>query len=251
VSRTTGKPGRARDTGARQLPLDLTLEPRFGREDFLVSPSNEQAWRVIERWPDWPSRILVVVGPEGSGKSHLGAIWAAASKAAVAKAAGLKLEEVPTLVARACILLEDAGAGNVCEQELFHLINSLRETEGYLLVTAKTPPAAWQLALPDLMSRLRLAPVVEISAPDDELVRAVLVKLFHDRQLTVDATVIEYLAMRMERSLGEARRLVEYLDREALSRGRAITRPIAAEVLRRLQPDLFGAGEDDEMPDNR
>jgi chromosomal replication initiation ATPase DnaA len=250
VSRNSGKPGRARVSGARQLPLDLTLQPRFGREDFLVSPSNEPAWTMIERWPDWPSRILILVGPEGSGKSHLGAIWAAASGAAVASAGGLEIGEIPALAAPGSILLEDAGAGHVREQELFHLINSLRETDGYLLVTAKTPPAAWQLSLPDLMSRLRLAPVVEISAPGDELMCAVLVKLFHDRQLTVDATVIEYLAMRMERSLGEARRLVEYLDREALSRGRAITRPIAAEVLRRLQPDLFGDGEDGETLDD-
>ncbi|MCC2099234.1 MAG: hypothetical protein KDJ29_20260 [Hyphomicrobiales bacterium] len=204
---------------------------------------------MIERWPDWPARILVLAGPEGAGKSHLATIWAAASGAAAAAASSLKLDAIPALAAQTCVLLEDAGAGAIPEKELFHLINSLREAEGYLLITSRTPPATWRLTLPDLISRLRLAPVVEIAPPDDELVRAVMVKLFHDRQLTVDANVIEYLAMRMERSLGEARRLVAMLDREALSRGRAITRPVAAAVMRQLEPGLFGesdVGADDD-----
>jgi chromosomal replication initiation ATPase DnaA len=131
-------------------------------------------------------------------------------------------------------LLEDADAAPKVENELFHLLNLVRESDTYLVVTARRWPDSWGLATRDLLSRLRLAPAIEIGEPDDALVRAVLVKLFVDRQLVVDTSVVEYLALRIERSLDAARAVVEELDREALALRRPITRPVAADVLRRL-----------------
>ena len=220
---------------ARQLALDLPTRPCFGREDFLVSPSNEQAWTMIEAWPQWPGVLTVLCGPAGAGKSHLGAIWADRARASVARAADLRLDRLEALAAGNAVLLEDAGPGALAERELFHLINLLKGQAGAILITAREPPGAWGVTIADLLSRLRLAPVVSIAEPDDALVRAVLVKLFLDRQLTVDTSVIEFLALRIERSLGAAREIVDRLDREALSRGRAVTRPMAAEVLRQIE----------------
>ncbi|MGE3646283.1 MAG: hypothetical protein AB7F96_20750 [Beijerinckiaceae bacterium] len=214
-----------------QLTLDLPVAPRFGREDFLLAPSNRAAFELVERWPDWPAHIVALAGPEGAGKSHLGAIWAERAHAAVAAARDLRVEDVPALANAGTVLLEDTGQGAIPERALFHLINAIREAGGYLLLTCRTSPAEWNVAIPDLKSRLRLAPVAEIGAPGDDLVRAVLMKLFVDRQLTVDAPVIDFLMLRIERSLAAARRIVELLDREALARGRAVTRPMASEVL--------------------
>ena len=224
---------------SRQLTLELPLEPSFGREDFLVSPTNAAAFDMFERWPDWPGRSLLLLGPTGSGKSHLGAIWAERAGARILAASELGRADVPTLAASGALLIEDAdraGAapGGLAEAEFFHLLNLMRECGGYLAVTARAWPDAWGLATRDLLSRLRLAPAVEIGEPDDALVRAVLVKLFMDRQLTVDASVVEYLALRIERSLAAARSIVLTLDQEALAAGRAVTRPMASEVLRRL-----------------
>ena len=100
-----------------------------------------------------------------------------------------------------------------------------------LLITARAAPATWSVALPDLASRLRAVPVVTLSAPDDALLRAVMVKLFADRQLAVDENLIAYLATRIERSFAAARAAVEQLDREALRQKRAVTRALAAELL--------------------
>lgn len=218
----------------RQLTLDLPVETRFGREDFLVSPSNAGAWDMFEAWPAWPDRVMLLLGPTGAGKSHLAAIWAARARARVVPAADLPQTELPALVASPAILLEDADSTEGVETQMFHLLNLVRDSSCFLVITARQWPDSWGLSTRDLLSRLRLAPAVEIGEPDDALVRAVLVKLFVDRQLVVDTTVVEYLALRIERSLDAARIVVEALDREALAQGRAITRPIAADVLRKL-----------------
>lgn len=217
--------------GPKQLAFDLPLEPRFGREDFLVSPSNEAAYGLIENWPDWPDTILALVGPPGSGKSHLASIWAETAKAWTVDAFEIRHERVPHLVSNGALVIEDMDRADRDEAALFHLLNLAREKKAYLLITSETPPDRWGLKVPDLLSRLRLAPSISLEAPDDALLKAVLVKLFVDRQLVVDTSVVDYIALRIERSLAEAAAVVTALDREALSRGRRVSRPMAAEVL--------------------
>lgn len=222
---------------AGQLVFDLPLEPSFSRENFLVSPSNEAAWTLFEAWPNWPGRMLLLLGPTGAGKSHLGAIWAETASARIVPAAELASADLQALSQAPAILVEDADRAQGIEKELFHLINLAAGSGAYLAVTARAWPDSWGLQTKDLLSRLRRAPAVEIGEPDDALVRAVLVKLFMDRQLQVDASVIEFLAARIERSLAAARSVVAILDREGLARGRAVTRPMAGEVLKRLEVD--------------
>jgi chromosomal replication initiation ATPase DnaA len=227
---------------ARQLVLDIAPEPGYAHEDFLVSKSNQAAHAAIELWPDWPDRTLVLVGPAGAGKSHLGAIWARQAGAAIVRAGDFAGADLPALAARRNALLEDADLLRVQQPQLFHLLNLLREAGGSLLLTAAAFPDLWGFQLPDLLSRLRRAMVAEIFPPDDDLIRAVLVKLLVERQLTIDISVIDYVVTRLEPTLDAVRRLVEGLDREALSRGRRITRPFAADVLTALQ-----AGQEAEL----
>jgi chromosomal replication initiation ATPase DnaA len=224
---------------ARQLPLELPLAPGFGRDDFFVSGSNETAYSTIESWPAWPDPVLLLLGPAGSGKSHLGAIWAATAGAQIRPAASLAGADIDALAA-APLLLEDAEAAEGAQTQLFHLVNLTRERGAPLLLTARRPPDSWGLGLADLLSRLRLAPCVEIGAPDDALMRAVLVKLLIDRQLVVDVRIVEYAALHLDRSLDAARRFIEALDREALSRRGRITRQMAADVLGALAGEEGG-----------
>lgn len=214
-----------------QLTLDLPVEPRFGAEDFLVSGSNEAAYAAVEVWPHWPDPVLVLTGPPGSGKSHLGAIWAVRAGARRLAARALDLADLPVLASTGAVLLEDAGPG-LDEARLFHFLNLAREAGCFVLVSAATPPDRWGLATADLLSRLRLAPLVSIEAPDEALVRAVLVKLFVDRQLVVDTSVVDYVALRIDRSFEAARAIVEQIDREALARGKRVSRAVAAELLK-------------------
>lgn len=218
-----------------QLPLDLPHDAATGREDFLVDASNRAALDMIDRWPDWPSPIVILAGPTGVGKSHLAAIWRERTDAAVVSGPDLGRVDPLGLVAAGAVVIEDADVPPRDDTALFHLLNAAQEDGCSLLITCRSWPNAWGVRLPDLLSRLRAATPVEIGEPDDELLRRVLVKLFADRQISIDRTVVDYLAVRMERSLAAAAALVDALDREALSKGRAVTRPIAAEVLQRGQ----------------
>jgi|SRR5579872_894717 chromosomal replication initiation ATPase DnaA len=217
---------------ARQLALDLPHEPRFSREDFLVAPANREALTAVDAWPAWPGRMLALIGPPGAGKSHLGAIWAERAGAMMLRGDGVAEADLPRLAAAKAALIDDADQIGPAEDALFHLLNLVRESGTFLMLTASSPPDVWGLKKADLLSRLRLAPLTQLGEPDDTLARAVLVKLFHDRQLIVEPTVIDYVALRIERSLAAARAVVAALDREALARGRAVTRPMAAALLK-------------------
>ena len=213
-----------------QLPLPFDHAPRYGLDDFLPSASNAAALDVVERWPQWPDRVMLLTGPEGSGKSHLARIWAARAGAGLLGPDALAGDL--DALARSNAVIEDADRVVVPEAALFHFLNLMRERGLSLLMTARTLPSTWSLATADLVSRLRLAPSVAITPADDALMRAVLVKLFSDRQLAVDAALVDYLALRLDRSLDAARRAVMALDRASLDAHRRIGRTLAA--------DLFG-----------
>jgi chromosomal replication initiation ATPase DnaA len=219
-------------TAPRQLVLALDHAESFAREDFLAGPSNQAALSLIDRWPDWPARVVALVGPEGSGKTHLASIWAAASGARVLAAKLLGDSDVPGALATGALVLEDLDAQALDERALFHLLNLTREEGAYLLITARVPPAAFPVGIRDLASRLRSIPAVTLEPPDDDLLRALIVKLAADRQLAADAALVNYLVTRIERSFAAARAAVARLDEEALRQHRPVTRALAAELFR-------------------
>ncbi len=218
----------------RQLPLDLMLRPQFSRADFLVAEANAAALAAVERFPDAKGTALALVGPAGSGKTHLAHIWQAHTGAIFIDAIHLSAAVERQADAQAAKLVFDDAqqiAGDpASERALFHLLNLNREQGGALLLTSREAPARWGVKLPDLKSRLSAMPTAVIGAPDDALLSAVLVKLFADRQVAVGEEVIAFLLGRMERSLSAARSIVARLDALALEGKRAITVPLAAQI---------------------
>ena len=212
-----------------QLPLEFRHEAARGRDDLVISDPVSAAASIVDRWPDWPSPVVVITGPEGSGKSHLAEVWLRRSGAR--RVLAVKGSDAVTRAGEGPVLVEDADREGFDETELFHLINAVRSAATNLLITARSWPMAWGVTLPDLASRLKAATTVEIGPPDDLLLSQILMKLFADRQLLPDAKVIAYIVARMERSLAAAQAIVERLDRLALARGTRINRALAAEVL--------------------
>ncbi len=220
----------AKSPVTRQLPLEFEHGSASGRDDLIVSDRLNAAVAIVDRWPDWPSPVVVLAGPTGSGKSHLASIWAdrvGATRVSIYKPDPMVLEHA----AHGPVLIEDIDHTGFDETALFHLINAVREHGSALLITSRIWPAGWHVSLPDLASRLKAATVVEIAEPDEELLAKVMVKLFSDRQLVVDDKIIAWLVARMERSLAAARIVVTRLDQLALARGSRISRSLAAEVL--------------------
>ncbi len=224
----------------RQLVLDLPLRTAFGRDDFLVTPSNAAAVAMIDSYPGWPHYGAVLVGDRGSGKSHLLEVWRQASGARLVSAPRIGAEAPDRLLAGGALAIDNAPGADLDDRALFHVLNLAMQTGAHVLIASETDPAQWKVALPDLASRLRALPVARLNPPDDALLRGVLVKHFADRQLSVEEPVISYLMLRMPRSLDAARALVSELDRLALADQTAVTRSLAARVLQQMtEPGLF------------
>jgi chromosomal replication initiation ATPase DnaA len=216
----------------RQLAFTLPHAESLTRDNFLEGPANAAGLALVESWPEWPNRTMLLVGPEGSGKSHLAAIWAEQAGARSTSAHALTATSVPGALATGALVIEDLNSPDFDERALFHLVNLAREDEAFVLITARAPPLTFEIELRDLRSRLRAVPTVSLLAPDDQLFRALVVKFCSDRQLPVDESVVSYLTTRIERSYAGARQAVELLDTEALRLGRPVTRALAAELLR-------------------
>lgn len=212
-----------------QLPLEFRHEAASGRDDLVISDPVSAAASIVDRWPDWPSPVVIITGPEGSGKSHLAEVWL--RKSGAVRVQAIRDSDAVTRAGEGPVLVEDADRDGFDEAELFHLINAVRSAGTSLLITARSWPMAWGVTLPDLASRLKAATTVEIGPPDDLLLGQILMKLFADRQLLPDDKVIAYIVARMERSLAAAQAIVARLDRLALARGTRINRALAAEVL--------------------
>lgn len=178
-----------------------------------------------------------MAGPAGAGKTHLAHAWAARSGAGIVAAAAAPGADA--IAGDAALAVEDVDrlaalpepARRAAEERLFHLCNHLAAGGGSLMVSGRTPPARWPLLLPDLASRLAVAPVAVLEPPDDALLAALLVKLFADRGVGVPPAVIRFLAVRIDRSFAAAEAAVARLDRLALARGRPIGLRLAAEAL--------------------
>lgn len=208
---------------ARQLVLDLPFRAAMGRDDFFVSDANAAAVAGIDDWRAWPMSKMLLVGPEGSGKTHLAQVFCAQAGARLIAARDIGAFDPANLVDDAdvtAIAIEDADriAGDrSLEEALFHLHNAAAQRGTALLVTARTPPARWGLCLPDLASRMQQASQLTLSAPDDGLIAAVLVKLAADRQLALTPALLGYILPRIDRSLAHARDFIARLDAEALA----------------------------------
>ena len=219
------------DSALWQPALPLPGHTSYKAEDYAVTPANELAHRAVMGWPDWAAPQMALIGPTGSGRTHLAHVWAekAAAQPLTLSSTG---EAPPAAVLEAspgqCFWLDDAEQAD--ETTLFHLLNLARERHLPLLLTATGDFAP---ALPDLASRWKALPKSALLSPDDTLLKAVLLKKLSDLQLKSGPEVIEYLARRLPRTLRHAVLLVEAMDRLSLEKGRGINLPTAREALER------------------
>ncbi len=211
----------------RQIPLTLPVDPAMGEEDFLITPSNQEAAAVTLAKE---AGTLLLLGPKGSGKSHLARIWKTRHGA---ETLDFEKSSPGGFAGKKAVLWEDADRiawDSALEAKAFHLLNSVKENKIALLITATASPSQWKLSLPDLRSRLLALPVAQLNTPDDALVAGLLLKHLNDRQLRVSEEVMDYLLARLPREGAKIEEAVKLLDQASLAGGRAITVPLAREL---------------------
>ena len=232
----------------QQLALELLHRPSLGKEDFLISPCNQEAVQIIDSWPDWSFFAVCIYGSEGCGKTHLANVFSNRVsllthypyKIPNIKAEQLKVEQIYDLFQQnPCLIVEDLNQ-NIDQEAMFHLYNLYRNEGGNILFTSQVAPARLNFALKDLQSRLNIIPSIEIQAPDDELLSSLLIKLFMDRQINVSPEIISYLLCNMQRSFSYARKIVAEIDLISLARKRAVSIPIVKEAIANLEENLQG-----------
>ncbi len=220
----------------RQLILNFEHRVALTGDDFLVSDSNREAVEWIDIWPNWPAPALVIIGPPGSGKTHLAAVFAIKSNARL-----VSLDELETIAANLSqdVIVEDMAGGLSAEHEesFLHLYNVVKEAGHRMLITSRLAPGRWPMALPDLRSRLHAALTVEIGPPADTLISALLVKMFVDRQVHVSDDAIGYAVSRMERSFLAIRKLVATTDQLALREQKRITIALIKRALQIIEQE--------------
>lgn len=218
---------------SEQLTFNLPFKTAFGRDDFFVSTSNAQASQVVETWQTWSHQALLLVGPSGSGKSHLAQIWAEDVEAKVVPSMSLPLLDFKTF-GNSHLAVDDIDQiihEPHAEQTLFHIINLYKSSEFSLLMTSGCPLSDLNFELPDLKSRIRATQLSTLNDPDDELFMAVMIKQFEDRQIAIDFDVIAYLQKRIDRSFAAVRDAVDRIDAAALRDRRKITKQYVSAVL--------------------
>lgn len=231
-----------------QLSLEFTHNPYMGRDDFIVSACNREAFTLLDQWPNWPFFALCLHGPEGCGKTHLGHIFS--DKVSVLthypypiprlEASRLTLEMPPLLFTKhPCLIIENLNE-QINEEAMFHIYNLYRNEGGNILFTARQAPARMHFKLPDLQSRLNIMPAAAISEPDDELLAALIIKLFMDRQLVVSREIVNYIVVNMQRSFAYAHKLVAEIDNISLAYKRAISIAIVKEAIAELNSNNQG-----------
>ncbi len=212
-----------------QLAFDWPTGVALGPDDFFVSQANAKAFTMLAAPETWPERKLALIGPKGCGKSHLARVFQAQTGATLLMAP----EITPDFQTDAMtVIIEDMETlPAFAEEAVFHLHNNLQNAKGTLLLTSDQPPSRWPIALPDLASRMQATTVMQIDDPDDALLSALIMKLFADRQINPQPQLVQYLAMRIERSFAAAADIVARLDSAALAQGRKINKALAAELL--------------------
>lgn len=215
-----------------QLPLPFKHLPQFHQHSYVVGEGNKLAFQWLQEWPNWSTPGLVIHGPIGAGKTHLAYIWQNLAKATYLKAYNLTQTQVATLIeAPNHVVIDEFTAPNFQqEQLLFHLYNVIKGAKKSLLVMSPVSPKSWKISLPDLRSRLSTLGVVSLEDPDDNLIKAIMLKRFSDYQVIVDERTLNYLLHHVERSYPAIHRWIDILYQHSLANHRRITIPLIKQL---------------------
>ena len=214
-----------------QLLINFNLKKDYDEQDFYVSSSNKYAFNIINGWPKWLKRIVNLYGEQYSGKSHLSKIFETKTTCLNIESINFTSEILLKFKTKQALIIENFNF-NIPEKLLYSLINIVEQENKYLLITSLKPLNKFDFKLKDLNSRINNCLFVEIGAPDDELIYALIVKNFSDRQINIDKKIIEYIIKRINRSYKDIFLFIYKVDQLSLQKGKPINLSIIKKILK-------------------
>ena len=216
-----------------QLILKFPEHRAYKREDFYVSPSNQEAYDFINNWPKWIKRIVNIFGPSGSGKSHLSSILKTKTKCLEILANELNENIIFEFKTKEVLIIENFNE-KIPEELLFSLWNIALQDNKYFLINSIKPISSYKFKLPDLTSRIKSSLNIGIKLPSDDLISAIIAKNFSDKQIMVEAKHIDYIIKRIDRSYEKISQFILTLDRYSLKKGSPFGLKLIKEVLKMI-----------------
>ena len=213
-----------------QLTFKFPFKTNYFEEDFYVSSNNFDAYKLIENWPKWPSRYVNIYGPSGCGKTHLANILNKKINSFLVKASKLNDNTLPFIKLKQCLIIDDYH-GNIEEKLFYSLLNQCHQSNQYIIVNTLKPIKSFEIKLNDLKSRFENFIYTGIDLPTDDLIRVILTKNFSDKQVKIDAKLLEYILKNIHRSYEDIFDLIDKLDNLSLSTGKSININLIKKVL--------------------
>ena len=216
-----------------QLILKFPEHRAYKKEDFYVSPSNEEAFDFITSWPKWIKRIVNIFGPAGSGKSHLASILKSKTKCLEILPKDLNENIISEFKTKEVLIIENFNE-KIPEKLLFSLWNVALQDNKYFLINSIKPIISYKFKLPDLMSRIKSSLTIGIKLPSDDLISAIIAKNFSDKQIKVEKKHIDYIIKRIDRSYEKISQFILTLDKYSLKKGSPFGLKLIKEVLKMI-----------------
>ncbi len=216
-----------------QLILKFPTQQAYKKEDFYISPSNQEAYDFINNWPHWIKKIVNIYGPSGSGKSHLAHILKNKTLCLKIESKNLKDDIFFKFKTKETLILENLEE-SISEKLLFTLWNTVLQDNKYLLITSKKPISSYKFKLKDLTSRVNSSLIFGIKLPSDDLISVILAKNFSDKQIKVEKKHIDYILKRIDRSYEKISQFILTLDKYSLKKGSPFGLKLIKEVLKMI-----------------
>ena len=213
-----------------QLILKFPTHNAYKKEDFYVSPSNQEAYDFIDSWPRWIKRIINIFGPSGSGKSHLASMLKNKTSCQLIEAKDLNDQVFFEFKTKEALIIENFNE-KISEQLLFSLWNTALQDNKYFLINSIKPISSYKFKLPDLTSRIKSSLSIGINLPSDDLISAIIAKNFSDKQIMVEEKHIDYIIKRIDRSYEKISQFILTLDKYSLKKGSPFGLKLIKEVL--------------------
>ena len=216
-----------------QLILKFPTQQAYQKEDFYVSPSNQEAYDFINKWPKWIKRIVNIFGPSGSGKSHLASILKGKTSYLQIDSNELNEKIFLKFKTKEALIIENLDE-NIYEKLLFSLWNVVLQDNKYLLITSVKPISSYKFKLRDLISRVNSSLIIGINLPSDDLISVILAKNFSDKQIKVEKNHIDYIIKRIDRSYEKISQFILILDKYSLKKGSPFSLKLIKEVIKMI-----------------